>query len=421
MKRLRVVMFLALRQLWSRRLLSVIAVMAVMLGVMMLVAIRGIQLGFRLKFLQTVIRVTPQIAITDKELSVEPPLIARYLRDFVAARVAHESPDERQTRIKRPTEVLRTARALDGVMAAAASVGGSALFTYAGKELPCEVRGIEPVAQDQVTPIREYLLDGTWAEFAQSRDGVLIGIGAAEKLGVKVGDTVTLVGPRGVRQTGKIMGTFAFSMPAIDDARAFVPLRMGQTVLSRPDIVSRIEVRLADPEAAPLYAERMQRFFDVEVDSWQKVNASFLGIFAVQDIITAFIIGSTLIVGGFGILAIQIMIVLQKTRDVALLRATGFRQRDILRMFLLQGAIVALIGAGIGDFAGHEILSAVSRIKLKSSTPFGRADSILVDDDPKMYLYGAGFALAVGLLASALPAVRGSRVEPVDVLRGMVA
>jgi lipoprotein-releasing system permease protein len=421
MSRFRVVVFLALRQLWTRRLLSVIAVVAVMLGVMMLVAIRGIQLGFRHKFLQTIIRVTPQIAITDKELSTDPPLLARHFRDFVAARVAHEATEERQSRIKRPSEVLRTTRGLEGVMAAAPSVGGSALLTYAGKELPCEVRGIEPVAQDRVTAIREYLLDGTWAEFAQSRDGVLLGAGAADKLGVKVGDTVTLVGPRGVRQTGKIMGTFALSVPAIDDGRAYVPLKMGQTVLSRPDIVSRIEARLADAEAAQLYAERIQRLFGVEVESWQKTNASFLGLFAVQDAITAFIIGSTLVVGGFGILAIQIMIVLQKTRDVALLRATGFRRRDVLRMFLLQGAIVALVGAGLGDLAGHQILSSVSQIKLKASTPFGRSDSILVDDDPKMYFYGAGFALVVGLLASALPAIRGSRVEPVDVLRGMVA
>jgi len=420
LKRLRVVIFLALRQLWSRRLLSSIAVMAVMLGVTMLVAIRGIQLGFRHKFLQTIIRVTPQIAITDKEFFSDPPLLARHLKDFVAARVAHEAADERQSRIKRPTEVLRATRSLPGVMAAAPSVSGSALLTYAGKELPCEVRGIEPLAQDQVTSLREYLVDGTWAEFAQSRDGVLLGAGAAEKLGVKVGDSITLVGPRGVRQTGKVMATFAFSMPAMDDGRAYAPLKLSQTVLSRPDVVSRIEVRLADPETAPLFAERMQRFFGVEVDSWQKVNASFLGLFAVQDLITSIIIGSILIVGGFGILAIQIMIVLQKTRDIALLRATGFRRRDILRMFLLQGAIVALLGAGLGDFAGHEILSAVSRIKLKASTPFGRSDSMLVDDDPEMYLYGASFAVVVGLLASALPAVRGSRVEPVDVLRGMV-
>jgi len=418
---MRVVLFLALRQLWERRLLSAIAVAAVMLGVMMLVAIRGIQLGFRHKFLQTIIRVTPQVSITDKKLAVEPPMLAQFTHSFVAARIRHQAPQERQHRIERPSEVLRTARGLGGVKAAAPSVTGSALFTYGGKEQPGEVRGIEPVAQDQVTAIREYLLDGSWPAFAQSRDGVLLGAGAAEKLGVKVGDTITFIGPRGARATGKIMGTFAFSVPAIDDGRAFIPLKMAQTVLSKPDVVSRVEVRLDDPEKAQLLAERMQRLFGVEVESWQKVNASFLGLFVVQDIITAFIIGAILVVGGFGILAIQIMIVLQKTRDVALLRATGFRRGDILRMFLIQGVIVALVGAALGIFCGHHILVAVAQIKVKSTTPFGRSDSLLVDDDPIMYLYGVLFALLVGLCASLLPALRGARVEPVDVLRGLVA
>lgn len=418
---MRVVVFLALRMLWERRLLSVIAIVAVMLGVMTLVSMRGIQLGFRYKFLQTIVRVTPQVAITDKKISTVPPLLARFYDDFVAAHVAHQTQEERRTRIERPVEILHAVTGLDGVKAAAPSVNGSALLTYAGTELPCEIRGIDPVHQDQVTEIREYMLSGSWPEFAQSRDGVLLGVGAAEKLGVKVGDAVTLVGPRSVRLPGKVMGTFSFSVQAIDDGRAFVPLKMGQTVLSRPDIVSRIEVRLADPETAQLYAERMERLFGVEVESWQRVNANLIGLFTVQDIITAFIIGSILVVGGFGILAIQIMIVLQKTRDVALLRATGFKRDDILRMFLLQGAVVAALGGVLGSTVGHFILSAVSTIEVKASTPLGRSDHILVADDPKMYFYGLAFALIVGLLASVLPALRGARVEPVDVLRGMVA
>ncbi|NUO49372.1 MAG: HlyD family efflux transporter periplasmic adaptor subunit [Polyangiaceae bacterium] len=252
------------------------------------------------------------------------------------------------------------------------------------------------------------------------RDGVLLGAGAAQKLGVKTGDVVTLVGPRGVRMTGRVHGTFAFSVPAIDDGRAFVPLKMGQTVLSRPDTVSRIEVRLGDPEQAEVYAQRMQRLFGIEVESWQKVNESFIGLFVVQDIVTAFIIGSILVVGGFGILAIQIMLVLQKRRDVALLRATGFRRADILRMFLLQGAVISTIGATVGSILGHFILSGVSRIELKATTAIGRTDHMLVSDDPKMYFYGFVFALVVGILASLVPAMRASKVEPVDVLRGMV-
>jgi lipoprotein-releasing system permease protein len=410
---MRVVIFLALRQLWERRLLSAIAIMAVMLGVMMLVSIRGIQLGFRNKFLQTIVRVTPQVAITDKKLDVEPPMLAAHYKGPVAAHVAHEINDDRRTRIDRPDEIRRAVTSLDGVRAVAPSITGSAIVTYAATELPCEIRGIDPVNQDRVTEIREYLVDGEWPEFAQSRDGTLLGVGAAQKLGVKVGDTVTMIGPRGVRLTAKVMGTFSFGVQGIDDSRAFVPLHMGQTLLSRPDVVSRIEIRLADPEAADAYAERMQRLFGVETESWQKVNGNLIGLFAVQDISTAFIIGAILIVGGFGILAIQIMIVLQKTRDVALLRATGFKRRDILRMFLMQGATFATIGAFLGCLAGHFLLAGV--------TAFGKTDHMLVSDDPIMYAYGFGFALAVGLVASILPALRGARVEPVDVLRGMVA
>ena len=418
---MRVVVFLALRQLWERRLLSAIAVMAVMLGVMMLVSIRGIQLGFRNKFLQTVVRVTPQVAITDKKLANDPPLLATHYGGLVAARVAHETADERHTRIERPEEVLHAVTTFADVQAVAPSIDGSALVTYAGTELPCEIRGIDAVNQDRVTAIREYMVDGSWPEFAQSRDGMLLGVGAAQKIGAKIGDTVTLVGPRGVRLSAKVMGTVAFGVPAIDDGRALVPLRMGQMVLSRPDVVSRIEMRLANPETADAYAERMQRLFGVEVESWQKVNGNLISLFVVQDISTAFIIGAILIVGGFGILAIQIMIVLQKTRDVALLRATGFKRRDILRMFLMQGAIFATAGAALGSLAGHFILLGVSHIELKANTAFGRTDHMLVDDDPKVYLYGLCFALAVGLLASLIPALRGSRVEPVEVLRGTVA
>lgn len=417
---MRVVAFLAMRQLWDRRLLTTIAVLAVTLGVMTLVSMRGIQLGFRQKFLQTIVRVTPQVAVTDKQLSEEPPILSRLYGELFVAKIAHDAEEERRTRIERPSEIMQAITGLEGVKAAAPSVSGSALLTYAGKELPCEVRGIVPVSQDQVTDIQGYMLEGSWREFAESRDGVLLGVGAAQKLGVKTGDVVSLVGPRGVRLTGRVLGTFAFSVPAIDDGRAFVPLKMGQTVLSRPDTVSRIEVRLADPEVAELYAQRMQRLFGVEVESWQKVNESFLGLFVVQDIVTAFIIGSILVVGGFGILAIQIMLVLQKRRDVALLRATGFRRADILRMFLLQGLVISSIGATLGSTIGHFILSAVSRIELKATTAIGRTDHMLVSDDPKMYFYGFVFALVVGLLASLVPAMRAAKQEPVDVLRGMV-
>ena len=82
--------------------------------------------------------------------------------------------------------------------------------------------------------------------------------------------------------------------------------------------------------------------FGYDSESWQETNANFLGLFAMQNTIISFVVGAILAVGGFGILAIQIMIVLQKTRDIAILRSVGFKRRDILSVFLLQGAMISM-------------------------------------------------------------------------------
>jgi lipoprotein-releasing system permease protein len=118
-------------------------------------------------------------------------------------------------------------------------------------------------------------------------------------------------------------------------------------------------------------------------------------------------------------LAVQIMIVLQKTRDIAILRSVGLRRRDILLIFLIQGVIVALLGALLGDVCGWRLVEFLGTLKVKTEA-LVKTSTFLVYKDPMFYLYGTVFALVTGISASLLPAVRASRVEPVDVLRGQI-
>jgi len=110
---------------------------------------------------------------------------------------------------------------------------------------------------------------------------------------------------------------------------------------------------------------------------------------------------------------------LQKTRDIAILRSVGFRRNDILSVFLLQGAIIATTGGAIGCVIGHYLLVALSHLKTHQEG-LVKSEYFLVDDDPRVYVYGVLFAVMVGIVASLIPAVRGSKVEPVDVLRGQL-
>jgi lipoprotein-releasing system permease protein len=414
-----VVLFIALRQLWDRKLLNGIAVLGVTLGVLTLIGINGIMQGFQVKFITNIIKISPHVTIFDKQLRPAPPMLARYEDDFVAARVAHETPSDRQLRINRPAEIVRALERMDGVVGAAGGLVGSAVLAIGAKEYPVDLRGIDPPRQDKVTPISTYVVKGNYRALAASPDGIVLGSGVATKMGANVGDMLVVSSALGPKLNLKVVAVFDAGIPPVDNMRAYVTLHNAQTLLSKPDIVGRIDLKLADENGAPAFTAMVERMFGYDAESWQETNANFLGLFAMQNSIIGFVVGAILAVGGFGILAIQIMIVLQKTRDIAILRSVGFKRNDILFAFLLQGAIIALIGAAIGDLAGHYVLVALSHLKTHQEG-LVKSETFLVYDDPRFYWYGAGFALGVGLVASIIPALRGSRVEPVDVLRGQL-
>jgi lipoprotein-releasing system permease protein len=416
---MRTVLFVAFRQLWDRKLLNGIAVLGVALGVLVLIAINGIMQGFQQKFLQNMLRISPHLTLFDKQLRPAPPMLAQYTGTHVAARVWHETPSDRPLRINRPRELVRALERMEGVKAASPLLVGSAVLAIGSKQYSVDLRGIDPVGQDRVTPISAYIKGGSYRALSIASDGILLGDGVASRLGAQVGDVVVCGAPTGQRLSLKVVGIFETGVVPVDLSRVYMTIENAQTILGKPDIVGRLDVRLADPDSAPVVVERLERALGYDGESWQESNANFLALFKQQNTIISFVVGAILAVGGFGILAIQIMIVLQKTRDIAILRSVGFRRSDILRGFLLQGAVIALVGGFIGNVAGHYLLGFLGQLKTKQEG-LVKSETFLVYDDPRFYFYGAAFALLVGIVASLIPALRAARVEPVDVLRGQL-
>lgn len=416
---LRTVLFLAARQLWARKLLNGIAVGGVTLGVFTLIVMNGIMAGFQQKFTLSIIKISPHVVLFDTELRPQASILARYEGTFVAAHVSHQSPSDRQSQIKRPQEIVHALETMPEVEAAAASLSGMVLVEFGGKTKSIDMRGIDVARQERVTPIGPYVQSGSFVTLSAANDGLALGSGLANDLGVKVGDVVHAAAPGGKPLDLKVVAVYEAGIPPVDKTRGYVLLRNLQTLVGRPDVIGRVEIRLKDTDAAPAFNERMERMFGYDGESWQESNANFLAIFKMQDMILSFVIGAILLVGGFGILAIQIMIVLQKQRDIAILRSIGLRRDDILRVFLLQGLVIATVGGLIGDALGKVGLIELAKLKVKSEG-LVKSDTFLIYEDPKYYLYGLAFALAVGLVASLIPAWRGSKVEPVDVLRGQI-
>lgn len=415
----RTTVFIALRQLWERKLLNGIAVGGVTLGVLVLIAMNGIVKGFEDKFTETILKISPHVILFDTELRPGEPFLQRYMGTLVAAHVAHESPSERQSRVKRPYEIVRALHSVPEVEAAAPSLAGMALLDFGGKTKSVDLRGIDVAAQDAVTPIHQYVKAGRLADLDTNSDGIVLGAGLAGDLGLHVGDTVHAASAGGKPRDLKVVAIFEVEVPPVDKTRGYTTLRTAQALLGRPDTIGRIEIRLHDSDSAFRVSDEVERLFGYDCESWKESNANFLAIFAMQDMVVSFVIGAILLVGGFGILAVQIMIVLQKQRDIAILRSVGLRRADILRIFLMQGVIIALVGGVVGDVLGKVALHFLALVPVKAEG-LVKADTFLIHEEAAIYVTGVVFALVVGVTASLIPAIRGSRVEPVEVLRGQI-
>jgi lipoprotein-releasing system permease protein len=416
---MRAQLFIAWRQLWHRKLLNGIAVLGVMLGVLTLVGITGIMRGFQGKFLDTILAISPHVVMFDTELGETRPIVERlHPGPRGVTRVLRQTSTDRQRWIVRPSETLATIRARPDVLDAAPLVVGSAVASAGSKELPVELRGIDPELQDRVTPLRADVVAGSYRGLTGASDVALIGTGLADTLGVHVGDNLACASARGARAILRVVAIFDTGVAVVDKGRVYVPTRVAQAILGRGDTISRIELRLVDPEQAGAAAAELERSFGYDAESWQETNASMLDVFRQQNLITGLIIGAVLLVGGFGILSIQIMIVLDKRRDIALLKSVGYSSRDVLAIFLAEGAVVAVLGAALGAVLGHLVLELLRGIESASGLGYTRKATFVIYERPIVYVLAFVFAVVVGLLASLVPAWRASRVEPVDVLRG---
>ncbi len=416
---LQTVLFIALRQLWARKLLNTIAVLGVTIGVFVLVALSGVMNGMSSRFLATMQQATPHVAIHETELHPQAPLLARFTGEFVATEVAHDVPADRSGRLKRPFDLVRALDSMPGVERAAASLSGPVLLAFGGKSKSIELRGIDVASQDKVTPISRYVVAGELDELERAPDGVAIGSGVAERLGVIVGDVVHAATPDGTPLDLRVVAIYESGVTPLDRTRGYALLHNVQALLGRPDAIGQIEVRLTDSDDAERMTAHIENLFGYDAESWQEANASFIAVFRQNHTVVGLVIAATLLLGGFGILAIQIMIVLEKTRDIAILRSVGLRRKDILGIFLMQGALIALIGGLLGAVLGKIAIVELAKLKVEGN-PLLKTSTFLVTDDPMYYVEGIVFALVVGVVASFIPAWRGARVEPVDVLRGQI-
>jgi lipoprotein-releasing system permease protein len=294
---------------------------------------------------------------------------------------------------------------------------GSAVLSFAGQQQGVSLSGVEPARMRAVSTIDEQMVAGTLDDLGSAPNGIILGQGLADKFQLGLGSTVSVLTASGGTRIMKVVGIFRTGNAAYDEGEAFTLLKRAQVILARPNRVNRLIIQLADPQAARGVAAAVEQALGYKAVSWIEASEDLLSLLLVRNIIMYSVVTAILVVAAFGIYNTISTIVVDKRRDIAILKAIGFCAADLRRIFLYQGLVIGLLGSGAGVLLGYGMMHVLALVTLK---PPGVSDVVHMPLwwGADQYLLAVGFALAACLGAAYLPASRAGRLAPVDTLRG---
>lgn len=314
----------------------------------------------------------------------------------------------------RPVDQWEQAAALaadtPGVLAVSPLVTGPAFAVRGTSNKSVVLMGVVPEAYGRIVKMDGYMTQG---RFAVQGTQTLIGTELAKDLGLAVGDKLRVTTASGRAETLHISGLFDTGNRDLNRRWVFVTLKLAQTLLDVPGGVSQIDLTVTDLFGAEAVARQLQGRTGQTVESWMQTNSGLLTALANQSVSNNLIRSFVVIIVALGISSVLVVSVVQKQREIGILRAMGAGRQRIMAVFLLQGGLVGLVGSAAGSGLAWTLLTVFSYIyKSPDGSPLFAAEL-----DPNLVILASVVAMGVGLAAAALPARRAARMDPVQAIR----
>ncbi len=334
------------------------------------------------------------------------------------------------------TQIAAVARADPQVKAAAPYVLGQAMLTANEANRGALIRGIDPAREDTVADIGRHMRRGALTDLKPGEFGIVLGGELARSLGVNLGDSVVVITPQGTitpagtlprLKSFKVAGIFEVGMFEFDSGLALVHLEDAQR-LYRLDGVTGVRLKLDDLFAAPEVARSLWQKMPVsaEVRDWTRNHANFFRAVQIEKRVMFIILTLIVAVAAFNIVSAQVMVVTDKQADIAILRTLGAAPSSIMAIFIVQGALIGVIGTAIGITGGVllalNVGTVVPALERMFNVQFLDKSIYYISDLPSDLQRGdvvtvAGIALFLALVATLYPAWKAARVNPADALR----
>jgi len=400
-------LLVAIRYLRAKRkqavisLITVISVIGVAAGVAALIIALAINAGFRADLQKKLLGAQPHISLQPRDRSQG---IADYKR------------------------VVQEVDQVQGVVASAPAIYQIGLISGAAGNKGVTMKGILPEMESRMSALSENMVQGNLKDFPD--DSIIIGKELAKSLGVAKGDHLQLitaethmtpVGEVPRRRLVEVAGLFSSGLYDYDSTWVYVPLKTAQRLLGLDDVVQVVDVKVNDIYQVKSIGHRIVDRLgggNYEFTDWQDLNHDIFQALQLEKLVMFITIGLIVVVAALNIVATLIMMVLEKTRDIAILMSMGATMQNIRRIFILQGVLIGVVGTFFGVIVGqitchvadkYHLISLAPDVYTLAYVPFRAAplDSVMV----------AASAILISFLATLYPSAAASRLQPVEALR----
>ena len=334
-------------------------------------------------------------------------------------------------------DVTAKIKTLPGVVSATPVIEGQVLLAAGSQNSGGLVRGIAQGDLRKLPSIAGNIRAGSLDDF-KGNDAIAIGLTLAERFGLQIGSKITLLSPDGaVTAFGtiprvrayRIVAIFQAGMNEYDSSFVFLPLEAAQIFFQKPDAVTQIEVMVEDPSHVSVVNREIRNALAGEplrIIDWTQSNDSFFAAVQVEQNVMFLILTLIILVAAFNVISSLIMMVKDKTRDIAVLRTLGAGRGAIMRIFLMCGASVGITGTALGTLLGVVFCLNIERIRLALQSLTGTTlfdptvyylEHLPAKLDTVTVLQVVSMALVLSLLATLYPSWRAARTDPVEALR----
>jgi lipoprotein-releasing system permease protein len=418
----RLALRIAIRHLLSRKRQSFLATLGVAVGgaiFAMMVAVTEGQEGF---LREKLIDFSPHIIV--KSERVEPLLPRNLLTlnkgEFLELRV--NTPPSVRKEVRPYTElVARLERLAPSIAMVAPYVAIEGVFRNGTRFVTVDVRGIDPEREKEVARLGANMREGGLALLGRTPNGVAIGRGLAQKLRVKLGESFNFITPSGRVEPLKVVAIFESGVAGLDDRRGYINLILAQGLRGmQRNAVTGLSVELRSLDNITEVRDQIQGVTGYVAETWEESNRGLLDFQGRQRDTTRILVIFVFITAAFGIANTLVAIVLQKRRDIAVMKGFGVSRRGVGRIFLLEGLFLGLVGGIAAALAGYGLAYLFGTLDIfpkNNSQSYIRFDRFPVSLDPAIYLLTFALSAFMAVTASWFPARRAARLLPLEIIR----